>query len=70
MKSKIKELTEEEFDEMVIQQCRSLVLYGDKVLDVGGFLGSHPGGSEVIKKYIGKQIERAVFEEYSHSNSK
>lgn len=43
--------------------------YKGKVLDVTGFIDSHPGGGEILNKYYGKDITAAFHEETDHSET-
>ena len=47
------------------------VTRGDKVYDVSAFLPDHPGGDDIIIKYAGQDIQKAMkdHEEHDHSDS-
>ncbi|KAH8830084.1 delta 9-fatty acid desaturase [Flagelloscypha sp. PMI_526] len=58
----------ESFEEQAV--TRSLVLVSGFIHDVGSFMGEHPGGEHMIKKYIGKDATTAFFGGvYDHSNA-
>lgn len=44
---------------------------GNKVYDVSNFLPDHPGGDDLILKYAGQDIDKAMkdLEEHDHSDS-
>ena len=45
-----------------------LVYYRGEAFDVSNFINGHPGGSELIEKYLGQDITEA-FEKAGHGNS-
>ena len=49
------------------QSC--YVTVGHKVYDVTHFLGDHPGGGELIVEYGGKDVEKIMRDELTHSHS-
>jgi 4-hydroxysphinganine ceramide fatty acyl 2-hydroxylase len=58
-----------------VQNHKSLsscwVTRGGKVYDVSAFLPDHPGGDDIILKYAGQDIQKAMKdpEEHDHSDS-
>lgn len=48
---------------------RILVSYKGKVLDLTGFANKHPGGSKVIRKYQGCEVDEVVFNSAFHKHN-
>ena len=42
-----------------------LVLLDDLVLDLSNFIGQHPGGEEVIRRNIGRDVSKYYYGGYS-----
>lgn len=45
------------------------VVYNGRVLDITSFLDNHPGGSDIIIPYLGKDITKAFDAETEHSEN-
>jgi len=66
--SKLPVVSWESFQEQ--SQARPLVLVSGFIHDIEPFIDSHPGGSRLLKEYIGKDASAAFFGGiYDHSNA-
>lgn len=47
---------------------QKVIVFEGAVYDVGSYLGQHPGGSDKIEEYLGKNIDEP-FEDHGHTKS-
>jgi cytochrome b involved in lipid metabolism len=53
-----------------LQQGEQLLILDDMVLDVTGFIDSHPGGREMIDDNIGRDVSKYFYGAYSMAGKK
>lgn len=60
--------TEEEVYQFHQNEKRDVIIYQGVVYDVADYKDTHPGGSEKIEEFMGKNIEKP-FEEAEHTKA-
>ena len=57
---------EDEVYDLYKKTDKEIIIFENKVYEVGSFIVEHPGGPEKIQEYLGKNID-APFEKEGHS---